>query len=255
MAELDDIYDNISSKEGDAMIHIVVCDDEKCMSEKIKKMAEDFFKKKNTEISVAEYSAGEDLLKSKESIDIIFLDIGMQGMDGIETARRLRARGFRGFVVFITVLREMVFQSFEAEPFDYLVKPVQKECFEKTMERLFASMQDRRPLERTNLLIRRGCESNIISFQDIIYCEIIDRKVYLYLISGEVIIYYEKMEDLEKKLDGRFFRCHRSYLINLNYLKSYRDNTAYMADGKEIPVSRLRSKQFSNGILQYMRGL
>lgn len=235
------------------MINIAVCDDEKCMSEKIEKLAEDFFRKKNTDISVAEYSSGEELLKSNERIDILFLDIGMRGMDGIETARRLRARRFTGFLIFITVLKEMVFQSFEVQPFDYLVKPVQEEHFEKTMERLFLSMQDRLSPEKVNLLVQKGCESNIISFQDIICCEIMDRKVYLYLTSGEVTSYYDRIESLEKKLDGRFFRCHRSYLINLNHLKSYRNNTAYMADGKEIPVSRLRSKEFSKVILQYMR--
>ena len=147
----------------------------------------------------------------------------------------------------------MVFQSFEVQPFDYLVKPVQEEHFEKTMERLFLSMQDRLSSEKANLLVQKGCESNIIFFQDIICCEIIDRKVYLYLVSGEVIDYYDRIENLEKKMDGRFFRCHRSYLINLNHLKSYRNNTAFMADGKEIPVSRLRSKEFSKVILQYMR--
>ncbi|MDE6662862.1 MAG: LytTR family DNA-binding domain-containing protein [Lachnospiraceae bacterium] len=235
------------------MINIAVCDDEKFMSEIIKKMAEDFFRKKNTDISVAEYSSGEELLKSDERIDILFLDIGMQGMDGIETAGRLRAHGYKGFLIFITVLKEMVFRSFEVEPFDYLVKPVQEVDFEKTMERLFSSMRGGLAPEKENLLVQKGYESNIISFQDIICCEIIDRKVYLYLVSGEVIDYYERIENLEKKLDKRFFRCHRSYLINLNHLKSYRNNTAYMADGKEIPVSRLRSKEFSNVILQYMR--
>ena len=235
------------------MINIAVCDDEKCMAEKIEKMAEDFFRRKNTDISVVEYSSGEELLKSNERIDILFLDIGMQGMDGIETAGRLRAHGYNGFLIFVTVLKEMVFRSFEVQPFDYLVKPVQEEHFEKTMERLFRSMQDRLSTEKVNLLVRKGCESNIISFEDIICCEIMDRKVYLYLVSGEVIDYYERIENLEKKLDGRFFRCHRSYLINLNHLKSYRNNTAYMADGKEIPVSRLRSREFSNVILQYMK--
>lgn len=239
------------------MIHIAVCDDEKCMAEKIKKQAEVFFGKKNTDISIVEYSSGEELLKcnqiSNQIIDILFLDIGMQGMDGIETAGRLRTQGFNGFLVFITVLKEMVFRSFEVQPFDYLVKPVSQRHFEKTMERLFLSMQGRLSLEKVNLLIQKGCESNIISFKDIICCEIIDRKVYLYLVSGEVIDYYERLENLQKKLDGRFFRCHRSYLINLGYLKSYRNNTAYMADGKEIPVSRLRSKEFSNVILQYMK--
>ena len=235
------------------MIKIAVCDDEKYMSEKIKNMTEDFFKKKNTDIFVVEYSTGEDLLKSNERIDILFLDIGMQGMDGIETARKLRSQGYKGFLIFITVLKEMVFQSFEVEPFDYLVKPLQEGSFEKTMERLFSSMQDRLSPEKVNLLVQKGYESNIISFQDIVCCEIIDRKVYLYLVSGEVIDYYERIENLEKKLDKRFFRCHRSYLINLNHLKSYRNNTAYMADGKEIPVSRLRSKEFSKVILQYMK--
>lgn len=235
------------------MIGIAICDDEKYISEKIEKMIKDFFRKKNVEISVVQYSSGEELLKSNKETDILFLDIGMQGMDGIETARRLREQGYNGFLVFITVLKEMVFQSFEVQPFDYLVKPVQEEHFEKTMERLFLSMQDRLSPKKANLLVRKGCESNIISFQDIICCEIIDRKVYLYLVSGEVIDFYERIENLEKKLDGRFFRCHRSYLINLNHLKSYRNNTAYMADGKEIPVSRLRSKEFSNVILQYMK--
>lgn len=235
------------------MIRVAVCDDEKCMAGKIRKMAEDFFGKKNVRYSVVEYSSGEELLKNNEGIDILFLDIGMQGMDGIETARRLRAQGFNGFLVFITVLKEMVFQSFEVQPFDYLVKPVQEEYFKKTMGRLFCAMQGWFQLEKASLLVRKGCESNIISFQDIIYCEVIDRKVYLYLVSGEAISYYERIENLEKKLDGRFFKCHRSYLINLNHLKSYRNNTAYMADGKEIPVSRLRSREFSGVILQYMR--
>lgn len=235
------------------MINIAVCDDEKCMSEKIEKMAEDFFRKKNIDISIAEYSSGEELLKSNERIDILFLDIGMHGIDGIETARRLRAHGYNGFLVFITVLKEMVYQSFAVQPFDYLVKPIQEEHFDKTMERLFLSMQNRLSPEKVNLLVQKGCESIIISFQDIICCEIIDRKVYLYLASGEVVDYYERIENLEKKLDGRFFRCHRSYLINLSHLKSYSNNTAYMANGKEVPVSRLRSKEFSKVILQYMR--
>ena len=192
------------------MINIAVCDDEKYMSEKIEKMASDFFRKKNIDTSVVKCSSGEELLKSGERIDILFLDIGMRGMDGIETARMLRADGYKGYLIFITVLKEMVFRSFEVQPFDYLVKPVQEGYFEKTMDRLLVSMKNQLSPEKTNLLVQKGCESNIISFKDIIFCEIIDRKVYLYLVSGEVIDYYERIENLEKKLDKRFFRCHRS---------------------------------------------
>ena len=232
------------------MIHIAVCDDEKYMSEKIAKMVKDFFGRKKIEISVLQYPSGEELLKYKTEMDILFLDIEMQGINGMETARRLRAENYQGFLIFITILKEMVFQSFEVSPFDYLVKPVKEEDFLRTMERLLLSMQSN---EKANLLIQKGHESSIISFGDIIYCEIIDRKVYLHLRTGEVIDYYDRIENLEKKLDKRFFKCHRSYLINLNYLKSYKNNMAYMANGLEIPVSRLRRKEFSKVILQYMK--
>ncbi|MDE7431724.1 MAG: LytTR family transcriptional regulator DNA-binding domain-containing protein, partial [Lachnospiraceae bacterium] len=87
----------------------------------------------------------------------------------------------------------------------------------------------------------------------IVFCEIIDRKVYMHLASSEVVDFYELIENLEPKFDSRFFRCHRSFLINLKYLKSYKNGIAYMEGGKEIPVSRLRSKEFSSVILQYMK--
>lgn len=232
------------------MIHIAICDDERYMSDEIKKMASDFFHSKNIETSIIQFSSGEALLKYDQKIDILFLDIQMKETDGMETARILRSQNFRGFLIFITILKEMVFQSFEVQTFDYLIKPISKEHFDKTMERLFVSMQNG---SETNLLIQKGYESIIISFDDIVFCEIINRKVYLHLKSGNVIDYYDKMEHLETKLDNRFFKCHRSFLINLKYLKNYKNGAAYMQSGQEIPVSRLRSREFSNVILQYMK--
>ena len=73
-------------------------------------MASDFFRKKNREIQLRTFLSGEELLNYDGQIDILFLDIQMNGMDGLETARKLRAGKFRGFLIFITVLKEMVFQ-------------------------------------------------------------------------------------------------------------------------------------------------
>ena len=162
----------------------------------------------------------------------------MKGINGMETAKRLRQKQFKGFLVFITILAEMVFQSFEVQAYDYLVKPLDEKYFEKTMERL---------------LVQKGYKSRIVSFDDIVFCEIINRKIYLHLISSEVIDFYGKIVEFEKKLDNRFFKCHRSFLINLKYLKSYKNGTAYMEGGGEIPVSRLRGREFSDVILQYMK--
>ena len=231
------------------MLHIAICDDEKYMSDKIKAMVSDFFCRKNVGIAVCQFSNGEELLRYNKQIDILFLDIQMKGINGMETAKRLRQKQFKGFLVFITILAEMVFQSFEVQAYDYLVKPLNEKHFDRTMERIFTSVQS---FSRANLLVQKGYESRIVSFDDIIFCEIINRKIYLHLISSEVIDFYGKIGELEKKFDNRFFKCHRSFLINLKYLKSYKSGVAYMENGEEIPVSRLRSKEFSNVILQYM---
>lgn len=234
------------------MIRIAICDDEKYMSDQIQELACAFFGRRNREIAIRRFSCGQELLEYDGQIDILFLDIQMKGMDGMETAKRLRAGKFRGFLIFITVLREMVFQSFEVQAYDYLVKPIEEARFEKTMERLLASMCS---AGGSSLLVQKGYESRIIQKEDIVFCEIIDRKIYLNLASGEVVDYYERIENLETKLDSRFFRCHRSFLINLGHLRGYKNGTAYMDNGREIPVSRLRGKEFSSVILEYMKDM
>lgn len=234
------------------MICIAVCDDEKYMSDRIRTMVSDFFSGKNMETAILQFSCGEDLLKYNGKIDILFLDIQMRDLDGMETARKLRADKFRGILIFITVLREMVFQSFEVQAYDYLVKPIEEKHFEKTMERLYFSMKN---ASEASLLVQKGYESRIVSLDDIVFCEIIDRKIYLYLVSSEVVDYYDRIEHLETRLDNRFFRCHRSYLINLKHLKGYKNGIAYMDNGREIPVSRLRSREFSGVVLQYMKNM
>ena len=222
------------------------------MCEHIRTFVSDFFRKKNREICLRTFSSGEELLHYGGQIDLLFLDIQMKDMDGMETARKLRADQFRGFLIFITVLKEMVFESFEVQAYDYLVKPVEEKQFAKTMERLYDSMQN---ACEDSLLVQKGYEGRIIPKSEIVFCEIIDRKIYLNLISGEVVDYYERIENLETKLGGRFFRCHRSYLINLEHLKGYKNGTAYMDNGREVPVSRLRSKEFSSVVLQYMKNM
>lgn len=234
------------------MIRIAVCDDEKYMSDRIRTMTSAYFYRKNMATEIMQFSSGEEVLQYDGQIDILLLDIQMKGIDGMETARKLRERRFRGFLIFITILGEMVFQSFEVQAYDYLVKPIDEKQLEKTMDRVIVSMQN---AKEANLLVQKGYESRIISLEEIVFCEIIHRKIYLHLDSSEVIDYYDRIENLETKLDGRFFRCHRSFLINLKYLKSYKNGTAYMEGGKEVPVSRLRSKEFSGVILKYMKNV
>lgn len=238
---------------GAGVINVAVCDDEKYMAEAIGRMAVDFFRSKNREIAVCLFFSGEELLNCDGRIDILFLDIRMKSMDGLETAAKLRSKGFDGYLIFTTALREAVFRSFAASPFDYLVKPIGAEDFANTMERLLAAMNGR----GTSLLVQRGTESRIVTLEEIVYCEVMDRKVYLHLRSGETVDYYERIDRLETKLDRRFYRCHRSYLINLQYLQSYQTGSAVLESGGggrvEVPISRLKNKEFAQVVLQYLK--
>ncbi len=236
------------------MIFVAVCDDEEYMADAIRQMAVNFFRSKNREISVCLFFSGEELLASDQKIDILFLDIRMKTMDGLEAAGELRRRGWGGYLIFTTVLREMVFRSFAAGPFDYLIKPIDTDCFSRTMERLLASMDGGKG---ANLLIQRGMESRIVDLDKIVYCEVIDRKLYLHLRTGEVVDYYDRIDRLETKLGQRFYRCHRSYLINLQYLRSYQKGIAVLESGRgefyEIPISRLKNREFAQVVLEYMK--
>ena len=232
---------------------IGICDDGEFTCSEIEEMLLQYEKKHMVKLAVHIWNSGEQLcryLKNSGGLDLIFLDIRMNGTNGMDVARILRSRNYKGYVIFVTVMEELVFDSFEVQAFDYFVKPVNHERFHKTMERLLSDMQNS---SETNLFIQRGNEWSIIPFDDIMYCEIINRKIYLHLERQEVIDFYEKIENMEKKLDNRFFKCHRSYIINLKYVRNYKKDTAYLCNGEEIPVSRLRNEEFTNAILQYMK--
>lgn len=234
------------------MLYIAICDDEAFMLDELTHNVHDFFAQKKIESSITQFSSGRELLQCHKPLDLIFLDIQMKEPNGMETAKILRGRGYKGFLIFVTVMEELVFHSFEVQAFDYLVKPIEPKRFGAAMERLVRAVKTGAD---SKLLVQKGNECSIIPFDDIVYCEIINRKVYLHLADQRVVDYYDKIENLEKKLDGRFFRCHRSYLINMKHLRNYSHGLASLSSGDKIPVSRLRNEAFSNVILQYMKEL
>lgn len=232
------------------MIHIGICDDEAYMRNTLTEHISAFFKRENMETTIFSFQNGRSLLDYDKKLDIVFLDIQMDDPNGFDTATELRNRGFHGFLIFVTILQDYVFDAFEVQAFDYLVKPLREDHFFRTMSRLLLSIRSH---NEKQLLIQKGTQWSIVPFGNIVYCEIINRKVYLHLKDEPTLDYYDRIERLEEKLDERFFKCHRSYLINLQYLKSYQTGQAYMTNGETIPVSRLRRDEFAAVILKYMK--
>ena len=109
------------------LIQFAVCDDQPLMVRELSRRLSDYMRERPVHsYSLRCFSDGRSLLDSGEGFDVIFLDIQMERPDGMETARALRRRGDRSLLVFVTVLRECVFDAFEVEAWDYLVKPDRK---------------------------------------------------------------------------------------------------------------------------------
>ena len=234
------------------MIRIGICDDEAYMLERISEKVKSHMAASHMEASLRRYGSGEELLGSGEKFDVIFLDIGMKGLDGIETAKRLRAGGYRGYVVFVTVSEEDVYRSFKVGAFDYLRKPLDEKEFERTLRRILASFRSK---HEGRMLIRHDGEWSVILFHDIVYAEVVNRKIHLRLTDGRDIEYYDQMKRMLDRVDERFCRCHRSYIVNVEHIRAFIPGNELMMDNRDlIPVSRTYRESFNEGYFDYVGG-
>lgn len=233
------------------MLHFAVCDDEPYMLGRLStQISEGLAELGCREFRLARFSGGQALLEAGERFDLVFLDVQMDPPDGLETARALRRRGDGCLVVFLTVLRERVFDAFEVRAFDYLVKPASLDRLRRTLERALEDLDRRRA--RT-LLVQRGTAREVVPLDEIVYCEVMGRKIYLHREDGGVLDYYDKLADLERRLGGGFFRCHRSYLVNLDHVRGCGGGQVRLSGGEAVPVSRLREGELTQALLRRMR--
>ena len=232
------------------MIKFAICDDEPRMAQELAACLRDYMQGKNrTDYSLNTFRGGRALLEGG-GYDVVFLDIRMEQPDGMETARLLRQRDSRCLLVFVTVLREYVFDAFSVEAYDYLLKPLDSARFAGTMDRVLRALEQRTAGE---IVIQRGSGCEVIPLAGLVYGEVLGRKVYLHRADGTVTDYYDRLENLERRVDSRFFRCHRSYLVNLDYVRGCRDGQAALAQGERIPVSRLRERELTQALLRHMK--
>ncbi len=232
------------------MLSIAVCDDEviECcrMAGKIKDILEEM----KIPCIIRQFRSGKELLQSAESFDILFLDILMSDLNGMQTAQMFRKKAFDRILIFISSSREYVFEAYDVEAFQYLLKPVDDRKLKTVLQKAVLKTESR---SQEFIIVNRERQKKKIFLDDIYYFEIKGRMIDVHGTEG-IFTYYERIKDLEDKLRDRgFFRCHKSYLINLKYVDVYNRQEAILENGEKVIIAKRRYEEFCREILQFMR--
>lgn len=232
------------------MLSIAVCDDEviECcnMAKRIKVIMEEM----KIPCMIRQFQSGRELLQALGSFDIVFLDIIMKDLDGMKTARVFRKQTFDKILIFVSSSREYVFEAYDVEAFQYLLKPVDDRKLKRVLQKAVLKTESR---SQEFIIVSRERQKKKIFLDDIYYFEIRGRVVDVHGSEG-IFTYYEQIGELEDKLrDKDFFRCHKSYLINLKYVDGYNRQEAVLENGEKIVIAKRRYDRFVQEMLAVMR--
>ncbi len=218
------------------MLRIGICDDESCARDALRFALEKLLKEGQEEI-VYEFSGGETavswLKKHPGEIDLLFLDVEMKGISGIQAAEQIRRFDTRLQIVFVTGYRDFVFEGYRVQAVDYLVKPVEAARLSDVLVRV------RRQLEQA------GEKQFVFQNADGVYRLYLDEIRYFYSEKRKVVAvtkertlsFYAKLDEVEKRVGRSFVRIHQRYLVNADAV-TYIGASSVRIGEEELPVSR-----------------
>lgn len=214
---------------------VAICDDEKSLRGCLRKVVETKLQLEGIPYDVAEYGSGESLLcgiREREP-DLLFLDIEMKGINGMETAKRLRESCKNTILIFVTAYPDFVFQGYEVRAFHYILKPYKEnkigEVIEKALEELEEAGEQFYLIEKKSGSIR-------LNLKEILYFKSEGRSVEA--VNGrENVRFYGKLGEVETKMPSSFLRVHNRYLVNLKHVSKI-EADSLECGGEQIPVSR-----------------
>ena len=235
------------------MLRIAICDDEQPIRDYLKKLTQAC-----TDADVYVFPDGETFLSDQKDYDVILLDIsldqehGTDTFNGMDVARKIRERS-DAIIIFVTALKEYVFEGYDVGAFHYLLKPIDEPKFREVMER--AVSQIKREKHAEPLIIKVGGNYIKIPVNNILYAENEARKIILHTknMKQETYRFYEKMEVLERKLGDQFFRSHRGYLVNLQEVAQYDNTNIKLKNGENVFLSKQKYKEFVTAYMNYLR--
>ncbi|NMM65016.1 response regulator transcription factor [Clostridium sp. P21] len=234
------------------MFKIAICDDEILQRLDTTNKLKNVLKHFNFDYEIEEFNSGENLLYSKSYFDIIFLDIKMNKLSGIDTAKKLRENNNNSKIIFITSFKEYVFEAFDVSAFHYLIKPVCEENILKIIDRILKSFKEEKNSD-LYIVITKGRQAIKILLNNIYFFEMQNRIVIIHTTNG-TIQYYDKISNVEEKVPERdFFRCHRSYIVNLKYVMKFDKSSITLDNNEKIMLSQSKYDDFSKAFLIYLK--
>ena len=217
------------------MYRFAICDDEPADLIYVKGQIVEWAKMQHLEVDIREFSSAESFLfayAEEKDFDVIFLDIEMGGMSGVELAKKIRDQNRSIQIVFITGYMEYISEGYDVEALHYLLKPVKKEKLEGVLCRAV----ERIGMQEKALLLQSGGEMVRIPLYEIRFMEV--QKNYVTIHGKEDYSMKSTLREMGKDLDGRFFQAHRSYIVNLSFVKKITKSTVVLKDGTVIPLAR-----------------
>lgn len=236
-----------------SVINIAICEDDEKQVMINKKYIEQWGELRELPLNILVYPSAESFLFNwnyEQHIDIIFLDIVMGRMSGIELAKHIRSQDEEVTIIFITGEESYVFDGYKVQALDYLMKPVKKEDIFYCLDRWkIKSLKE----ETSYYLVKKGKELVKINYDDIYYFISFDHYIDINTVD-EVITFKEKIGQVEQDLPGtQFCRCHRSYIVNLKHIESIYKNEVILDNGSKLPVSKSRLNTTYESFMSYFR--
>lgn len=221
------------------MFSIALCEDNSLQREELKNNLSKVLDEIGVEYKLLTFETGEDLLREyPENLDMLFLDIQMGELTGMETARKVRKYDDKVEIIFITALWDYIQKGYEVRAFRYLIKPVK---FKELQEQVTACVENILHKRYTYITIKDKNNVLKIRTEDILFLETFERKVIIHTNSQDYIVKMS-MNKLEEELNNKgFFRCHTSYIVNLIKIEEIKKD--YLLINKfTLPVSKHRMK-------------
>lgn len=234
------------------MVKIAIIEDSQIDREALKRTLQRFSTREGLEIVVDEFeSAVQFFMKYQPVYDLIFMDIDMPQMNGMEAAQRLRRLDKRVLLVFVTNMAQYAIKGYEVDAIDFILKPIDEYSFALKLQRVLARL----PKNRIGsfLIHTDTLESIAIQTSSIKYVEVNGHYVIYHTCDG-VYKQYATLKSVENRLgEGSFVKCNRCFLVNLSYVDSIQKDEVLI--GKErLVISRPQKKAFLSAFSDYIGG-